>query len=422
MTAAHLVRMAWRNLWRHARRTLLTALAFAIGVFLLIISLGLGDGMHEKMIETGVRLGSGHVVVEPRDARRVAGELHYLGGAAAERAEAILTTADVRASVRSWAPRLVASGLISSANNSTGVQIVGGDPRSERAVALLPDKIVAGSFLADTGRRGMPAVIGDGLADKLGVEVGSKIVLMTQSGTEIQSQLLRVGGIFSTGLGDVDRRLVAVRLDDLQTVLQRPGAVSHLAVFLDSSEQTAATRDLIARRLGEAFEREPPAVLTWQQAMPELDQFIVVDDAGNYLFNGVVLFMVSLGVLNTILMAVLERQREFSLLLALGMNPRRIAAMVILESMLLTGLGTGIGLLAGLGFHHYFAIHGLDFGALMDQSFSVAGVSIDTVVHSYLYPGRIEWTLTYVAALGLAASLYPAWRAAHTDPTGATRG
>jgi putative ABC transport system permease protein len=427
VSTLHLARMAWRNLWRHTRRTLLTALAFAIGVFLLIISLGLGDGMHEKMIETGVRLGSGHVVVEPRDARKTVGELHYLSGATAERAEDVLDRAEIRDSVQGWAPRLLASGLVSSANNSTGVQIVGGVPERERQVALLPDKIVEGTFLEESGRS-VPAVIGDGLAGKLGVGLGSKIVLMTQAGSEIQSQLLRVGGIFSTGLGDVDRRLVAVRLSDLQAMIQRPGAVSHLAVFLDSSEHTSPAREAIARRLRESFAAESaaadgsPAVLTWQQAMPELEQFIVVDDAGNYLFNGVVLFMVSLGVLNTILMAVLERRREFSLLLALGMRPRRIAGMVVLESMLLTGLGTGIGLLAGLGFHFYFATHGLDFGSLMDQSFSVAGVSIDTVVYSYLYPGRIEWTLAYVAILGLAASLYPALRAARTDPTGAARG
>lgn len=423
MNLALLVRMGWRNLWRHTRRTLLTALAFAIGVFLLIISLGLGDGSHEKMIETGVRLGSGHVVVEPPEARRMVGELHYLSAESAQRAQDVLARADVRDHVQGWAPRLLASGLISSANNSSGVQIVGGLPERERGVALLPEKITEGSFLDDAGRS-VPAAIGSALAEKLGVDLGSKIVLMTQAGSEIQSQLLRVGGIFSTGLGEVDRHLVAVRLGDLQTMIQRPGSISHLAVFLDSSEQTTWVREAIASRMsdGDTGDGAAPAVLTWQEAMPELAQFIVVDDAGNYLFNGVILLMVSLGVLNTILMAVLERRREFSLLLALGMRPLQIAAMVILESMFLTALGTAIGLLAGFGLHRYFAVHGLDFGNLIDEGFTVAGVSFDTVIYSYLYPGRIEWTLIFVALLGLAASLYPAMRAARTDPTAATRG
>jgi ABC-type lipoprotein release transport system permease subunit len=416
-----LLRMSWRNLWRHTRRTVLTALAFTFGVFLLVISLGLGDGMHEKMIETGIRLGSGHIVLEPHGARATVDELHYLDGDEASRAEAVLDRAEIRDHVRGTAPRLLASGLISSATNSTGVQIVGGLPEREREVGLLPEKITDGDFLAEEGRA-PPAVIGDGLARKLGVDLGSKVVLMTQAGSEIQSQLLRVRGIFSTGMSDVDHRLVAVRLHDLQKMIQRPGAISNLAVFLDNSEESSAMRDEIAARIRDSFGSEPPSVLTWRQAMPELAQFIVVDDAGNYLFNGVLLFMVSLGVLNTILMAVLERRREFSLLLALGMRPREITTVVVLESMLLTALGAGSGLLLGWGAHRYFATHGLDFSSLMDQSFSVAGVSIDTVVYSYLYEGRIEWTLAYVFLLGLGASLYPALRAAHTDPTEATKG
>ncbi len=416
-----LLLMSWRNLWRHPRRTLLTALAFAIGVFLLIISLGLGDGMHEKMIETGIRLGSGHILLEPAAARQTVGELHFLSGDSVARAEALLQRAEIRDHVRGTAPRLLASGLISSATNSTGVQIVGALPERESDIALLPEKVTQGTFLSESGRT-PSAVIGEGLAEKLGVALGSKVVLMTQAGSEIQSQLLRVRGIFSTGLGEVDQRLVAVRLGDLQAMIQRPGAVSHLAVFLDSSEQSAPMRDVIARRISESFDTEPPNVLTWRQAMPELDQFIVVDDAGNYLFNGVLLFMVSLGVLNTILMAVLERRREFSLLLALGMRPREITTVVMMESMLLTALGAGTGLVLGWGAHRYFATYGLDFSSMMDQNFSVAGVSIDTLVYSYLYDGRIAGTLTYVTLLGLGASLYPALRAARTDPTEATRG
>lgn len=420
MNLSLLLRMGWRNLWRHPRRTTLTALAFAIGVFLLIVSLGLGDGMHEKMIETGIRLGSGHVVIEPAGARDTVDELHYLDADAAKAVERILDQAQIRGKVRGAAPRLLASGLLSSANNSTGVQVVGAVPERERGVALLPDKIVSGDFLEEEGRT-PSTVIGAALAKKLDVGLGSKVVLMTQAGTEIQSQLLRVRGIFSTGMDDVDLRLVTVRLEDLQAVLHKPGAISHFAVFLDSSADTAAMRDRIEQRIDDSFAGTPPSVLSWQQAMPELHQFIIIDDAGNYLFNGVLLFMVALGVLNTILMAVLERRREFSLLLALGMRPREITVMVMIESMLLTAMGAGVGLVLGWTAHTYFATYGLDLGRLMNQTFSVAGVSVDSVVHSYLYPGRIRWTLTFVALLGFAASLYPAFRAAQTKPSEATQ-
>jgi ABC-type lipoprotein release transport system permease subunit len=417
MTGAVLLKIAWRNLWRHPRRTLLTALAFAAGVFLLIVSLGLGDGMHEKLIETGVQLGSGHVVIEARDARDAAAHNATLSAENAHAVERVLLSARLSRYVAGIAPRLVVSGLLSSASNSTGVTVIGVEPERERGVSLLPARLSEGTFLAGVERTA-PLVVGRALADKLRLSVGSKVVLMTQAGDEIDSLLLRVRGIFSTGMLDADAHLVAMRLEDLQALLDEPGALSQTAVFLHSAADAQRVRDLIA----EALRQRPLSVLTWREAMPELDQFIVIDDAGNYLFNGIVLIMVTLGVLNTVLMAVLERHREFGLLLALGMKPRRIAAMVLAESLLLTALGTAIGLGLGWAAHRYFAVHGLDLAAMMDQTFSVAGVAVDTVVHSYLYPHRIPGTLLFVAALGFSAALYPAIKAARTDPTEATHG
>lgn len=417
MNGALVSRMAWRNLWRNPRRTFLTALAFAVGVFLLIFFLGLGDGMHEKMIETGVSLGSGHVVIEPRGARdRVAANL-LLAPEASRAVREVLASPELAVRVKGTAPRLLVSGLLSSANNSTGVQVIGMEPQREKGLSLLPTRLVEGSFLTGDGAT-PPVVVGDALAEKLEVDLGSKVVLMAQAGTEIQSQLLRVRGIFSTGLEDVDAHVVTMRLGDLQRMLGRPGAISEQAVFLKRAEAAEHVRDLIATGL----RRRPVSVLTWREALPQLDQFIAIDDAGNYIFNGILLVMVTLGVVNTILMAVLERRREFGLLVALGMRPRSIALMVTAESALLTALGAGVGLAAGLAAHGYFAVHGLDISAMSSESLSVAGVAIDTVVYSHLYPGRIPWSILFISLLGLAAALYPALRAARTPPTEAMRG
>jgi ABC-type lipoprotein release transport system permease subunit len=249
------------------------------------------------------------------------------------------------------------------------------------------------------------------------VTPGSKVVLMAQAGVEIESQLLRVKGIFRTGMDEVDAHVVTMPLADFQTLLGREGALSEHAVFLERAGDATEVRDLLAARL----EREPVSVLTWREAMPQLDQFIAIDDASNYIFNAILLVMVALGVLNTILMAVLERRREFGLLVALGMSPVRIGCMVVAEALLLTALGAGLGLASGWAAHRYFAVYGLDIAAMSSQTFSVAGVPVDSVVYSYLYPGRIPWSLVFVAALGLAAALYPAVRAARTPPTEATR-
>lgn len=417
MTLATLLKIAWRSLWRHTRRTLLTALAFGLGIFLLIFFLGLGDGMHEKMIETGVRIGSGHVVVEPRGARTTVATNLMLDADSGARVRRILAAPELSPLIKGSAPRLLVSGLLSSAKNSAGVQVIGAVGRRERELSLLPERLVAGSFLGPDGNA-PPVVLGTSLAEKLQVRLGSKVVLMTQAGSEIESQLLRVRGIFDTGMEDVDGHVIAVSLDDLQTLLGRPGALTEEAVFLRRADDAERVRDFIAARL----RQRPVSVLTWREAMPQLDQFIVIDDAGNYVFNGILLIMVTLGVVNTVLMAVLERKREFGLLAALGMRPSLIALMVSAESFFLTTLGALGGLAAGLAAHHYFAVHGLDISTIGNQSFSAAGVSVDSVIYSYLYPGRIRWSLAFVAALGFLASLYPAVRAARTPPTEAMQG
>jgi ABC-type lipoprotein release transport system permease subunit len=329
----------------------------------------------------------------------------------------ILAAPELARLVKGSAPRLLVSGLLSSAKNSAGVQVIGAVGPREADLSLLPEKIVAGTFLEPDGKA-PPVVVGKSLAEKLKIQLGSKVVLMTQAGAEIQSQLLRVRGIFDTGMDDVDRHVIAVSLDDLQTLLARPGALTEQAVFLRRADDAERVRDFIAARL----RRRPISVLTWREAMPQLDQFIVIDDAGNYIFNGILLIMVTLGIVNTVLMAVLERKREFGLLAALGMRPALIAVMVAAESFFLTALGAAAGLVAGLATHHYFAVHGLDISTIGDQSFSAAGVSVDSVVYSHLYPGRIRWSLFVVAALGVLASLYPAIRAARTPPTEAMQG
>lgn len=416
MTWSLLLRIAWRNLWRHPRRTALTALAFAIGVFLLVVFLGLGDGMHEKMIDTGIRLGSGHVVIEARGARERVGTNVLLPDDAVAAVRAALAEPAVEERVRGTAPRLLASGLLSSAANSTGVQVVGTEAARERDLSLLPARLVAGTYLGADGAT-PPVVIGRALADKLKVGLDSKVVLMVQAGAEIQSQLLRVRGIFATGMDDADGHLIVVPLADLQALLARPGALSHEAVFLQRADDAERVRGLIAAGLRE----RPVSVLTWREAMPQLDEFIAIDDASNWIFNAIVLVMVALGVLNTVLMAVLERRREFGLLGALGMRPWQIATMTVAESLFLTALGGLTGGSAGWALHRYFAVHGVDMTGFGGGEFHVAGVAVDAVVHSYLYPGRLRTTALFVAALGLLAGLYPALRAARTRPIEVTR-
>ena len=213
-------------------------------------------------------------------------------------------------------------------------------------------------------------VIGADLSHKLEVKIGSRVVLMTQAlrppgnetkngaGDETQSTLLRVSGIFRTGLQAVDANIINLPLPATQALLGVPdGQVTQVAILL---QQEGDSR-MVARALRKQLTGEPVEVLTWRESIPMLAQILGLDHAFNYIMNGVILAMVGLGILNTILMRVLERRYEFGVCKALGLRPRQLAVTVIGESLALTAISLALGLALGLSVEHYFATSGLVF-------------------------------------------------------------
>ncbi|MGA9739982.1 ABC transporter permease, partial [Candidatus Binatus sp.] len=338
-SALLLVKIGWRNLWRNPRGTLLTALALGLGLALLLISLGLLDGGHEQTIADGVRLGPGHVVIQAKGYQDSGSDELLLPAQVVSRIEGFLQTAEMKKLVRGVSPRLLATGLLSSSANSAGVRIMGVIPQDEPAVSFIPQRIVEGTYLSDDRPSGV--VIGAELARELEVKIGSRVVLMTQAlrqpgvetkkgaGEEMQSTLLRVSGIFRTGLQAVDANIIQLPLPAAQTLLGVPdGQVTQVALLL----QQEGDSPMVARALLKQLTGEPVEVLTWRESIPMLAQILGLDHAFNYIMNGVILAMVGLGILNTILMRVLERRYEFGVSKALGLRPGQLAVMVIGES------------------------------------------------------------------------------------------
>ncbi|HSR50524.1 MAG TPA: ABC transporter permease [Acidobacteriota bacterium] len=434
-----ILRIAWRNLWRNTRRTLLTALTVSLGLALLLVSLGLGDGAHQQMIESAVRMGSGHVIVQADGYQAVGGIERTLSQAEVDRARRQIKQAG-DFPVVGVTTRIFASGLASSADGSTGVQIIGVEPQGERDSSDFPDKIVEGQFLApgDESR----VVIGRGVARKLELDVGDKLVLMAQAAhtSDVQSRLVRVKGILGTGQDEFDQIIVLLPLSEAQRFFNLPGQVHQLAVVLESSHtseelaqdlrqaltghrraqsprptapQVAAAAGPQEDRDAEGYRRDGVEVLQWRQALPELQEFIRVDDGGNYVFHVFLFLLIGFMVLNTLLMSVLERRREFTLLSALGLPPAQRFAMVLFEAALIGALASAAGLALGWSAHKYFEVYGLPLDALMDmEGATVAGVAFDPVMHSYLSAERILWSIFWIFLMTLVLALMPAWRAA----------
>ena len=421
-----LVKIGWRNLWRNPRGTLLTALALGLGLTLLLISLGLLDGSHEQLVRNGVRFGTGHVVIQAQGYQD-AGSLELLLPArVVSMTGEFLQTEALKPVVRGVSPRLLASGLLSSAANADGVRIMGIIPQEERAVSLIPQRIVEGNYLNDDQPSGV--VIGAELARKLAVKIGAKVVLMTQAvqtpdteamdagGGEMQSTLLRVSGIFRTGIQAVDAHVIQLPLPEAQALLGVPDRVTQVAVLLEREGDSLT----VARELRKQLAGVPVEVLPWRESMPALAQLFLLDEAFNYVMNGVVLAMVGLGILNTILMRVLERRYEFGLCSALGLRPVQLGVMIIGESLALTAISLALGLVLGLSAQHYFATAGLDLRWFFPSSLPTALI-FDPIIYSRLSLTRIASSVGIVFLTATVISFYPALKAARTELPGALK-
>ncbi len=416
-----LLKISWRNLWRNPRGTLLTALALGLGLALLLISLGLLDGGHEQTIADGVRLGPGHVVIQAKGYQDTGAQELLLTAPTVLRIEKFLQSEEMKHLIVGSSPRLLATGLLSSPANAASVRIMGVIPREERTVSLIPQRIVKGTYLSDDTPAGV--VIGVELARKLEVKVGSKVVLMTQSlrqpgseagngaAGEMQSTVLRVSGIFLTGIQAVDVNIIHLPLPVAQTLLGvRDQRVTQVAVMLGQEGESS----MVARALRERLKGAAVEVLTWRESMPMLAQILGLDHAFNYVMNGVILTMVGLGILNTILMRVLERRYEFGVCKALGLRPGQLAAMIIGESLALTAISLALGLALGLSIAHYFATAGLDLRWVFRTGLPSALV-FDPILYSRLSFRRIASSVAIVFILATVISFYPALKAARTD-------
>jgi ABC-type lipoprotein release transport system permease subunit len=337
-----------------------------------------------------------------------------------------LQTEALKPVVRGVSPRLLASGLLSSAANADGVRIMGIIPQEERAVSLIPQRIVEGNYLNDDQPSGV--VIGAELARKLAVKIGAKVVLMTQAvqtpdteamdagGGEMQSTLLRVSGIFRTGIQAVDAHVIQLPLPEAQALLGVPDRVTQVAVLLEREGDSLT----VARELRKQLAGVPVEVLPWRESMPALAQLFLLDEAFNYVMNGVVLAMVGLGILNTILMRVLERRYEFGLCSALGLRPVQLGVMIIGESLALTAISLALGLVLGLSAQHYFATAGLDLRWFFPSSLPTALI-FDPIIYSRLSLTRIASSVGIVFLTATVISFYPALKAARTELPGALK-
>lgn len=413
-----LLRLAWRNLWRHRKRTIITLSSIAIGFGLAVLSIGIGDGSHNSLIRNAIKLGEGHLTIQPRGYIEAPANHKYLsdGRVLSKKLEALNIPGIIEA-------RISLQVLASTANNSVGVVLEGMSSLRDPRVGMLKPQLQKGGWLKPGDLRGI--VIGEGMARKLKAKIGSKVVLMAgKKGGDSQAQLGRVRGIFKSQVAEMDDYLILSDNKLAQRFLEGEGAdgaqqpVTRFAIFLDDPDTLYHWKDKVKA----AVESDQTIAMDWQEMMPQLMQFIAVDDAGNYVFLVLILIMVVFGVLNTVLMSVLERAREFGLLRALGLSRRSLLTLVFCESLLLSLLAIVVGWIAGGGIHFWFSEHGIDFTAMMGEGGNVMmGTFMDPIVYTELSWDRVTQLTTIIFSVTLASGIYPAIKAARVTPVEALR-
>ena len=409
--------LAWRNLWRHRRRTVITLASIAIGFGLAVLTIGFSDGAHNSMIRNAIKLGEGHVTVQPAGYLESPANDRYIadGRALQGRLNALGLPARVE-------PRITLQVLASTAANSVGAGLEGLNGADDERARMLRPQLIEGEWFEAGDARGV--VIGDGMARKLKAKVGAKVVLMAGlQGGDSQAHLGRVRGIFDSKVDELDDFLVLADLALARQFLVGEGAdatlgpVTRFAVFLDDPDTLAAT----AGTLKQSVAGSDLVALDWREMMPQLVQFLFIDEAGNYVFLLLILVLVVFGIVNTVLMSVLERTREFGLLRALGLGRRHLLGLVFFESLLLGLLAVACGWLLGGGGHAWFGSAGIDVTALIGENTAMMGTFMDPVIRTELSGARI-WQLTWIIfAATLGSGIYPAIKASRVTPVQALR-
>jgi ABC-type lipoprotein release transport system permease subunit len=303
-------------------------------------------------------------------------------------------------------------GLANSASSAVPVFISGVDPEIESVFSQLGKRAVEGRYLEPDDR--LSAYIGRRLADRLDLDVGSRLVLTAQDATgEIVGQFVRVVGIFQSGLPEADEGIVHIPLSTAREWLQVGDAATTIAVMLESGWQVSRVLRLLRSRV--SAETSQMVVLGWRESMPQLDAAIKIDDFGAYVFQIFLFAIIALAIVNTVLMSVMHRTREFGVLRALGLTKGQTAAVVFSEGVLLTAVSGIAGMLLGFAFTWVFFGNGLDYSALMDSDFTFSGVVLDPVIVPVFRIVQVLQSLVSILIVGVLASLYPAYRATRID-------
>jgi putative ABC transport system permease protein len=399
-----LLKMAWRNIWRHRRRTVIIVVAMGFVLAMMMAYDGLVDGFNNAIYGNAIRVLGGNIQIHAAGYRDNVDSNPLIP---LQNDQAVVQAALANPDVISAARRIQTGGLMSNREGAFTINIIGIEPEVEAPVSLINDNVTNGRWLTADDQDSI--LIGRGLADVMGVQVGDRLTMVgSDAHKQNRQRTMTVIGIYDIGMPTLEKQTVYISLAEAQSLFDLHGQSTEVQVNLKNVGQEARVVSALAPALP-GYEVE-----SWDKNYPEIATTITSKNFVMDIFSIIIEAIAGIGVLNLLLMAVFERTREIGLLGAMGLKPRQIASLFILEGVMLGVVGVVVGIVLGVGFNASFAQVGFDYS-------SFAGVAeYMALISGRVYPslglGKLFDRALTILIITILAAWIPAREASHREP------
>lgn len=399
-----LLKLAWRNIWRNKRRSLLTLAAVVFAALMAIAMRGIQLGTYALNIKSVVELFSGYLQIQNKG--YVDNPTLNSSFVVDKKLRDEITGTD---GVTGYAPRIYADGLVSFKENSRGAAVFGIDPAKEKKVTTFVSNLDEGRFF--TSDSSDEIVVGTQMLKNLGASVGDTIVILAQGyDGALGNQKFKIVGTVRLGVQELESAIVFMGLKTAQSLLTMPNRVNVIAIKAASLNRMHEIRSSLSQRI-----KNPSlAVLEWDRVNPEMKQAIQLDNVSGIMFLGILIVIVAFGILNTVLMSVTERFREFGVILSIGMPQKKLTYMVYIETLFITVLGLVLGNILGYAVNYYLIVNPIVFGGELKQLYEL--YHFLPQLKSSLQPSIFYNVSLSILIISLLSCLYPAYKVYKLEP------
>lgn len=398
-----LLLIAWRGLWRNKRRTIITISAVAFATFLTLISKAMMDGTYLTNIKYAIESFAGYMQINQKG---------YIENPTLKKSffpsDELIKIIKSTPYLKNYTRRVVGDGLVAYKNNTFGVMIMGIDPETEKNVTKIHEKNKEGKFINSENKTDI--VVGSNLLKKLEAKIGDTLVILVSCyDGSMGNMKIRVGGIMKTGQAEMDAGIIFMHIETAQELFALEHRISSIVISLSDFDKIEKAKNYLGSNLPDDLE-----LADWTRIMPELKQTMDMDSANTLIFLGILIVIVGFGILNTILMSVTERFREFGVILAIGARNIKLVWIIIFETLWITFIGLFTGLIIGIVINYYFYFNPIQISGVMADMYVELGFI--PAIYTTVSPGIYTYTITYIFIICIIAVIYPVYKISKLEP------